>query len=153
MIKRRQAFAYNAPGATSEYIGIGGRNMIQNGGYLPPVSQNNNYIVGQGVDYTYVPKDSFRNHFYRWYEDVIAFGDKSDDMFRIQRPWQPLFQVWYMFGFRVYIEFFDVNAIIDFVNPADDDVPIEQSIRKALAVLRTGFKAERLSNNLINIEI
>ena len=104
MIKRRQAFAFNAPGATCEYIGITGRNMIQNGGYLPAVSMNDTYIVENGVDYTCVQKCSFRNEFYKWYENEIKYGDYSDDFFRIQHAWQPLFQVWYLFGFRVNIE-------------------------------------------------
>lgn len=130
-----------------------GRNAIQNGGYLPGASCDMGSDVYKGIDYTYVNKASFKKKWLRWYEDAIKWEDDGNDVFPITRNWQSVFQTWFIFGYRATIEFFDENAIVDFLAPMDEPVEINAAVNRFLTLRDCPFKIERLSKNLVNIEL
>ena len=130
-----------------------GRNAIQNGGYLPGTSCDMGSDVYKGIDYTYVNKASFKKKWYRWYEETIMWEDDGNDMFFVTRNRQSTFQVWFIFGYRATIEFFDENAIVDFLEPMDEPVEINAAVNRFLTLRDCPFKIERLSKNLVNIEL
>lgn len=153
-MKRKQAFAFNAAGPTCNYISMQGRNALQNGGYPMPISPNNGINVYSGIDYTYRQIESFRKKFLGVYWDFISGGDNSDDIFKFHpHGYESTEQLWFMFGWRVIIEFFDVNAMLYLDREFDEGTPIDCAAAGIAKVLSPFFRVQRLSNQLINIEL
>jgi len=158
-MKRKKAMAFNAPGGTIEYIGASAQNLIQNGGYPAGISCNCGVDVFGGTDYSYsqfggVPSKAFRKVFNPLDYQIIP-EDLWDCIFKIggldrgcgviQRP-----VLWFM-GWRVVIEYFDVNAVVDFTGKIDDDAPTCDEAMRHFCDVYSGFDTRVVNEHLINI--
>ena len=144
-----------APTPTEQYITRTTANALQNGGLARPVRLGESFVVEHGIDYTYRNVWSFARKWLRWWSDNLAASDFGNDLFRVTRNWQLTYQAWYVFGWRCMIEFFDDNAILDFITPYETEsaASVDRTIRALRSIPGIPFQFTKLSDNLVNIEI
>lgn len=159
-MKRKKAMAFNAPGGTRQYIGAGAQNMIDNGYYMNPVTCNLGVDVIGGTDYSYTqwagsPSRIFRKKFnlsdwgfidrFDLYDDLIPLGRLDTGVGRV-----PRYVYWYL-GWRIVVEYFDTNAIVDFTNRIDDDMEKAEAMECFVKRFSTHYSVSVLTENIINI--
>lgn len=159
-MKRKQAIAFNERGGAIDWIGAAARNMIQNGGYMPGFSATIGVDILGGKDYSYrtykgYARKTFREKFdlmdfdfvrkYELWDDVRFLGFLQEKK-SIPRP------VFSFFGWRIVVEFFDENAIIDFTTCLDEKTALDVAKQRFLAIYSTNFDVKIINENLINVK-
>lgn len=159
-MKRKQAMAFNAPGGTREYISASARNRIDTGCYPAPVSCNCGVNVFRGTDYSYKqfggsPSRIFRQKFnlsdwgfidrFDLYDDLIPLGRLDIGNGIVGRT------VFWFMGWRIVVEYFDTNAIVDFTNRIDGDMEKAEAMEHFVKRFSTQYSVSVLTENIINI--
>lgn len=159
-MKRRKTMAYNAPGGTILYVGASAQNMVQNRGFLPGVSLNTGYDIYGGKDYSYKTAQGTSPRAFRKCFEVVENGgfsgsDYEDEVFKIgelgegcgivRRP------VYYFFGWRIVVEYFDVNAVVDFMEKMDEWAAPAEYVMKRFQSIFSGFEVKIINEHLINV--
>lgn len=144
-MKRKQAMACNAPGPTCNYLSMAQANAMQNGGY--PAQAIESFEVFKGIDYSFVRnRGSIRSKILpriRWNPDVECFRLGVYDLSRA---------AYYFYGFRVVIEFFDENAILDWTGPLDEGASLEFAVKKWVRLFPE-LKCEMLNDFLMDVRL
>lgn len=152
-MKRKQALAYNATGPTCNYIGTENLNRIMNRCFPGGVSAYNGREVFGGTDYTYKPnRGSFRKLFSLW--DEMMNTDLGDDCYRIGSLYENLnkkIEVYCFYGYKITVDYFDENAVIDFVEPVFKDSILEYAFGKFLVAFSYRYQIEIVNNHLLNM--
>ena len=154
-MKRRKAIAFNAGGPTINYLSNEAINRVMNGAYPAPVSTyNGSGKVFGGTDYTYKPnRGSFRKQFDLWNE-MLRIDDLSDNCYKIGSLLDNLgkkIEVYSFFGYRITVDVFDENAVIDFSKPIENDSVLEYAIGKFLVHFGKRFKIQIVNEHLLNM--
>lgn len=158
-MKRKKAISFNAPGGTKNYIGVGCRNLIDNGCYPAPVSCNNGVGVIGGYDYSYtvfggVPSRAYRKNFDPLDYHILEDNDLWDSIFLIGRCFYDgctMRVAIFFFGWRIVIEYFDVNAIVDFTNEIEPGMSLDKAIERFIKIYSCYFSVKILNEHLLNI--
>lgn len=157
-MKRKKAMAFNAPGGTKNYIGVGGRNLIDNGCYLNPISLNMGCNVLGGTDYSYTafggfPSRVFRQKFAIFDDVFISKYDLWDDMFMIGKLeiGRCSRYVFWFLGWRIVVEYFDTNALVDFTNQIDSDFGLLEVMNRFVKMFSNDFAVSIMTENIINV--
>ncbi len=148
-MKRKQAFAFNAPGATCNYLSLSQSASIRNGGYAcNPIEQ---YEVRQAIDYTFMRnRGSIRKKLKPLMEynpDIDCFKLGALDYHTTKSRF-----VYFFYGYRIVVEFFDENAIVDFTGPLEEGAEREPARDKFLQIFRD-FKCSKIGEFLIDIRL
>lgn len=148
-------------GATRNYLSGEELNRIQNGGYLSPISLNCGVDIYGGKDYSYTQFGGSFNRSFRKVFQILDYAlfdalDIWDDIFKIgeldrgrggaTRP------VFFFYGVRVVVEYFDRNAILDFVSKIDESASIPHALEKCVDIYGRKYAVKILNEHLINIE-
>lgn len=152
--------AFNAPGGTKNYIGIGGRNLIDNGCYLNPISLNIGCDILGGTDYSYTqfggsPSRVFRQKFAIYDYGFISKYDLWDDMFILGKldngvGLVPRYVFWFL-GWRIVVEYFDTNALVDFTNQIDNDFNLLDVMERFVKRFSNDYAVSIMTENIINV--
>ena len=152
--------AFNAPGGTINYICLGDRNLIDNGCYPNPISLNTGCNVLGGTDYSYttfgsVPSRVFRQKFAIFDYGFISKYDLWDDMFMLGKLDNgigrcPRYVFWFL-GWRIVVEYFDTNALVDFTNQIDNDFDLLEAMNRFVKRFSNDFAVHIMTENIINI--
>ena len=142
--------AFNAPGGTRNYIGIGGRNLIDNGCYLNPISLNIGCDQFGGS-----PSRVFRQKFAIYDYGFISKYDLWDDMFILGKldngvGLVPRYVFWFL-GWRIVVEYFDTNALVDFTNQIDNDFNLLDAMECFVKRFSKDFAVSIMTENIINV--
>ena len=164
-MKQKPAITRNM-GPTWRYISIEDLNRIRTGDFAGFVSNNNGVDVRGGFDYSYMKAQgtrpaTFRKTFpmygkfdllgqydfdrHEWLNDVYYCGILDEPGTNVGRP------VWYWFGYRIVIEFFDNNAVVDFTGPIDEDANLAYAFGKFLVVFGKKYEIKVVNDHLLNI--
>ena len=165
-MKRKQAMAFNAGGPTANFISREDLNRICTGGFARGISLNFGFENSGGYD-SYQNANGCRPKTFRqcfpmykrsdlwerydfdrdvWLEDVFYMGLlHENNNLNTGRP------VWSWFGYRIVIEYFDDNAIVDFTGPIDKDANLSYAFGKFLVVFAKQFDIKVLNDHLLNI--
>lgn len=152
-MKRRRAMAFNAPGATCNFLSLEQANALQNGMF--PGNQISTFEVFGATDYTYKPnRGSFRTT-WKAQEGDGRFG-MNDDFFRLgqydmQQGGRFLKFAYYFFGYRITMDFYDENAIVDFCWPIDEGVALDDVFKRFLDTYSGRYVCKPIGNHLIDI--
>lgn len=152
--------AFNAPGGTKNYIGIGGRNLIDNGCYLNPISLNIGCNVFGGTDYSYASSCGYKSKVFRQKFDLCDFGfiskyDLWNDMFLLGKldngiGLVPRYVFWFL-GWRIVVEYFDTNALVDFTNQIDNDFNLLDVMERFVKRFSNDYAVSIMTENIINV--
>ena len=161
-MKRKQAKTHN-PRGTYQFLTAEDLNAIRTGGFARPVSLNNGVDIYCATDYSYQRFGNsfsrrFRKDFQVFTWDMISDDELSNEIFKIgsldangrgsvSRP------VYYFFGARIVVEYFDENAIIDFTNMLDDDRDMEYSYNRFVSLFSGRFNVQQINEHLINVSL
>lgn len=157
-MKRKKAMAFNAPGGTKNYIGVGCRNLIDNGCYPAPVTCNigtNVYCANNGSYQVF--GNGFARNFRLKFQIInreTMDDELMDELFFIGNLGSGNVprKVYYFYGWRIIVEWFDTNAIIDFSKCLDETYSLEYAIKNFIRVYGREFSVERLNNFLLNVK-
>lgn len=159
-MKRKKAMAFNAPGGTFNYIGASCQNLVRNGCYMLPVSSNIGCDIYCGTDYSYtqfggVPSRIFRKKFnimdfdfvdkFDLYDCLISLGRLESGIGRV-----PLYVFWFN-GWRIVVEFFDKNAVVDFTNQIDNEQSRDDVMNYFVKKFGSHYKVTIINEHLINV--
>lgn len=154
--------AFNAPGGTREYIGASAQNLIDNGCYPNPVTCSFGVDVIGGTDYSYTqwggsPSRIFRQKFnlsawefidrFDLYDDLIPLGRLDTGVGRV-----PRYVYWYL-GWRIVVEYFDTNALVDFMNQIDNDFDLIEAMKRFVKRFSNDFAVSIMTENIINVTL
>lgn len=159
-MKRKQAKTHNL-GGTYQYMSVEDLNRIQTGCFPNPVSSCFGTEIYGGKDYSYKTSQgtapaTFRKHFNIWNYALGNMDELGDDVFELGRlgsdngSW--IRPVYYFFGYRIVVEYFDTNAIVDFTGKIDDGAICEQAMRKFVQIFSKKFDVKIVNEHLINIK-
>ena len=153
-MKRRKTMAFNAAGPTCNYIGLENINKIMNRCFPDGVSAYNGAEVFGGTDYTYKPnRGSMRKRFKMLTEKDYERG-YDNDVYKISSQYDILekrIDTWVFYGWVIAIEFFDENAVVDFLRPAFKDANRSYSFGKFLVRYSRRYDVSVLNEHLINV--
>lgn len=155
-MKRKQAMTFN-PGGTRSFLSAEDINRLQTGQFASSVRPNNGVNVYGATDLSY---QCYGNSFARSFRK--QFGILSDKINNwdcaiqplgklYETPNSPSREVWYFYGWRIVVEFFDVNAIVDFTNAIDEDADLLNCQAQFLAMYSGDFAVKLLNDHLINV--
>lgn len=154
---RKKAMAFNAPGGTSGYIDGESANRIQNGGYHRAVTTCSGVNVYGGTDYSYSVHQNGKQFVSRAFRSQFEMLNNRDYEMGYDSDIIPIairradIAVWCFFGVRVRIEFFDENAIVDFVDNIFPDANKQYAIGKFLVKYSKGYDLAILNDHLIDV--
>ncbi len=134
--------------------------MIENGYYLTPISLNIGCDVKCGIDYSYTqfggsPSRTFRQKFNLQDYGFISKYDLWDDMFLLGKLDNgvgrvPRYVFWFL-GWRIIVEFFDTNALVDFTNQIDNDFDLIEAMKRFVKRFSNDFAVSIMTENIINV--
>ncbi len=158
-MKRKKAMAFNAPGGTREYIGATAQNLINNRMFPEPVSCNCGVDVYGGTDYSYsvsgIPSGAYRKTFDPLDWEFIRDNDLLNDVFKIGKFFVDGCTkriALFFFGWRIVIEYFDVNAVVDFTNEIEPGMPLNTAVEKFCKIYSRKYECRILNEHLVNIK-
>lgn len=162
-MSRRYLVALSAPGPTWQYLSAESLAGIRNGDGAKPVTNNPGASVKGGYDYSYATYTgsrsiAFRSKFKLWewgrwpvdspYYDNIFLMGRFDDGAKQAR------HVYYFFGARCVVEYFDVNALVDFTGVIDKGADVQAAMRRFVECYsECGFHVTQYNDHLINVEL
>ena len=150
---RKKAMAFNAAGPTANYLSVESLNRIMNRQFPAGVSLNFGEGVKNGIDFTYKPnRGSFRKLFSLWDEALRA--DFDMDCYRMgymREQTNKLIECFVFYGYKITVDYFDENAIIDFVSPVYKDAVLEYSFGQFLVLFSRRFKIKVINEHLLNM--
>lgn len=158
-MKRKQATIYNL-GGTYQFVSMEDLNRLQTGGFCNPVSNGCSHDVYGAKDYSYKTRQgtapaSFRYRFKVWDWDMIGNDEMGDEVFSLGHlqseggAW--VRPVYYFFGYRIVVEYFDTNAIIDFTGKLEDGAILAHAMRKFVQLYSKDYNVEIINEHLINV--
>ena len=164
-MKRKQAITRNM-GPTCGFISIEDLNRIRNGLLPRAVSANNGVDVFGGTDYSYMNAQGTRSAAFRkkfplygrfdflskynpmrdeWLDNVYHCGYLDEPNSTVGRV------AWYWYGYRMVIEFFDTNAIVDFTGPIDKGAILSYCFGQFLVVFGKQYDVKVINEHLLSV--
>lgn len=154
-MKRKKAMAFNERGPTINSLSAESINRIMNRTFPCAVSNNNGVGMRYAEDLTYRPnRGSFRRCFKLLTEEDVENG-ADFDIFKIGQLWsqqtgKPI-DVFCFYGYRITIDIFDENVIVDFTKPIYKDSCLEYSLGKFLVTYSKRYRVKVINEHLVSV--
>lgn len=145
---------------TRQFLSVEDLNRIDMGGYAKAVSLYSGVDAFGGQDMSYQTSEGYRSKKFRgqfdlWHLafDIPELADNFCKLGNLDAPRNSFpRKVYYFYGCRIVVEYFDENAIVDFTNTMEEDASIQGAIESFRRVLDGRFKVTQLNEYLVNVE-